>query len=126
MSRWKKALILIGIFVAWSSSMIFADGKGYSSEYFWISCSLTAIAFAIAPFWHLRTSPWYWPAIGLVGALNLGALYLLRSCVSNPDLPSKGTVQGLFILAIVVDWSIMVAACWLVSRHLPWRSLDEL
>ena len=98
-----------------------AGGWSYSSQYFWASLCVASVGFAVAPFWRLRASIWYWPTVALLVLINLAALYLKRDFVALSDLPSKGAVQGLFVLDCMACWSLMVGVAYLFDRKFPWN-----
>ena len=122
---WKKLLLVFGLFVLWFCGLIFVDGLGYPSQYFWVTGSMGAICFGVAPFWRLRTSIWYWPTVVLLIVANLATLYVEWTFISHPDLPSKGIVQTLFLLDCIASWGFMVGVCWLISRKFPWQFTDQ-
>lgn len=122
---WKKAFLSLGFFVVWFFGLIVVGGQGYPSQYFWASGAVVAIAFAVAPFWRLRSLRWYWPTITLLVVSNLALLYLEGSAVGNRDLPAKGIVQLLFVLDCLTCWGVMVCVCWLSCRQYPWQLLDQ-
>jgi hypothetical protein len=119
---WKKALLVLFCIVAWAIGLFVVGGWGYSGEYFWSSLSVTAVGFAVAPFWRLRASIWYWPTVALLVVVNLAALYIKRDYVTLGDLPSKAAVQGLLVLNCMACWSLMVGIAYLFDRKFPWNS----
>lgn len=118
-------LVVFGLFAVWICGLIIVGGWGYPSQYFWISGTLTAVGFAVAPFWRLRGSVWFWPTTVLLEVANLVLLYVERNYVANPDLPSKGAVKGLFVLDCLGSWAVIIGVCWLVSRRFPWQLAEE-
>jgi hypothetical protein len=125
MAWWKKALLTLGLFVVWLIGLIVIGGQGYPSQYFWISGGAAAIAFAVALFWKLRTSVWYWPTIAVLAVANLAGMYFARVPVGHRDLPAKGLVQLLFVADCMISWGTMVCACWLCCRLFPWQLLNQ-
>lgn len=125
MSKWKKALLALGLIALWACGLVVVGNQGYPSQYFWGSVAVTAIGFAVAPFWRLRASIWYWPAVALLGIANLAALYIERAYVSDPELPSKGVVQAILVVDCMASWSFMVIVCWLFSRRFPWQLPEQ-
>ena len=125
MAWWKKALFTLSLFSAWMCGLIFVGSYGYASQYFWLSGSLLAIGFAVAPFWRLRSSDWYWPTVVGLVLIHLAALYFERDFVGHRDLPSRGLVQGMLVIDCMASWSIMVGACWITTRRFPWRLSDQ-
>lgn len=125
MSWWKKMLITFGLFAVWFCGLIIVGGWGFPSQYFWTSGTFLAVGFAVAPFWRFRKSIWFWSTTMSLEVANLAFLYVERDNVANPDLPSKGIVQGLLLLDVMGSWGIMVGVCWLISRKFPWQQVDE-
>jgi len=121
----KKALLTLGLLAIWSCGLIFVGSYGYESQYFWISCSALAIGVAVAPFWRLRSSSWYWLTIAFLGLVHVAALYLERAFVGHRHLPPKGMVQGMLVIDCMASWSIMVGVCWVVTRRFPWQLSDQ-
>lgn len=125
MSWWKKMLISFGLFAVWLCGLIIVGGWGYPSQYFWTSGTLFAVGFGVAPFWRLRSSVWFWPTAVVIEVANLAMLYADRNIVANPDLPSKGIFEGLFLIDCLGSWGVMVCVCWLFTRQFPWQLADE-
>jgi hypothetical protein len=125
MAWWKKALATLSLLAIWSCGLILIGGYGYESQYFWFSGCALSIGVAAAPFWYLRSSSWYWPTIAVLALIHLGFLYFERQFISNRDLPSKGLVQGMFVIDCMASWGIMVAVCRIVTQRFPWRLSDE-
>ena len=125
MTWWKKMLLGFGLFAVWFIGLFVVGGWGYPSQYFWISGTFVAASVAVAPFWRLRGSSWFWPTAVLIEVVNLALLWAERGFVANPTLPSKGVVKGLMLLACMADWAIMVGACWGIRRQFPWQLPDE-
>ena len=125
MSWWKKILVVFGLFAVWFCGLIIVGEQGYSSQYFWISGTFLAVGFAVAPFWHLRGSVWFWPATVLIEAGNLALLYLGSEYIANPDLPSKGAVQTMLVIDVMGSWVIMAGVCWFFTKRFPWQLTDE-
>jgi hypothetical protein len=122
---WKKASLTLGLFVIWFVGLIVVGGQGYPSQYFWISGGAAAIAFAVVPFWKLRTSVWYWPTVAALAVANLVVMYFARLAVGHRDLPAKGLVQLMFIADCMISWGAMVCVCWLFCRLFPWQLLNQ-
>ena len=118
-------LLGFGLFAVWFIGLFVVGGWGYPSQYFWISGTFVAASVAVAPFWRLRGSSWFWPTAVLIEVVNLALLWAERGFVANPTLPSKGVVKGLMLLACMADWAIMVGACWGIRRQFPWQLPDE-
>ncbi len=122
---WKKMFLTFGLLAAWLCGLIFIDGYGYASQYFWLSISALAIGFAAAPFWRFRYSSWYWPTIAGLILTHLVALYLQRSLAAYPELPPKGAVLGMLLIDCMASWGVMVAACWIITRRFPWQLSNQ-
>jgi hypothetical protein len=118
---WKKALLVVFSILAWTVGLLIVGGWGYSGQYFWSSLCVAAVGFAVAPFWRLRGSIWYWPTVALLILINLAAMYLNRDFVAVGDLPSKGAVQGLLLLDCMACWALMVGIAYLFDRKFPWN-----
>lgn len=125
MRWWKKLLLGFGLFAVWFTGLFVVGGWGYPSQYFWTTGTLIPLTAAIAPFWKLRGSSWFWPTTVLIEMSNLALLWVERGFVANPELPSKGVVKGLMVLDCVGDWAIMVGVCWVISRKFPWQLSNE-
>ena len=121
MSKWKLALLGIGLFLLWFYGLFAMGERGYDRQYFWASECLIALSFAVAPFWRLRTTRWYWAAILLLVPAHLGALYAKWAYISDSELPSKGIFKGIVVLDCMASWCVMVGICWLTTRRLPWQ-----
>ena len=122
---WKKAVLSLCLFALWFCGLIVVGGKGYPSQYFWLSGSAFSICLAVAPLWRFRASVWYWSTVAFLIATNLATIYFARDYISNPDLPAKGVVQGLGVLDCMASWVVMVGVCYLVKGQFPWRVTDE-
>lgn len=118
-------LLGLGLFVVWFTGLIIVGDKGYPSQYFWISGTIITVAFAVSPFWRLRSSKWFWPTAILIELANLTLLWLKRGLVANPELPSKGVVKGLMLLDLAGSWAVMAGVCWLFCKQFPWELSDE-
>lgn len=125
MEWWKKALLTLGLLMVWLCGLIFIGSYGYASQYFWLSGGVLAIGVAVAPFWRLRSSTWYWPTVVVLGFIHLAALYLERTFIGQRDLPAKGLVQGMLVIDCMASWSIMVGVCWMITRRFPWQLSDQ-
>lgn len=125
MAWWKKMLLTFGLLAVWLCGLIFVGSYGYQSQYFWLSGSVLAIGFAVAPFWRFRSSSWYWPTIIILGLIHLAALYFERTFVGHRELPPKGLVQGMLVIDCMASWSIMVGICWMTTRRFPWQLSDR-
>jgi hypothetical protein len=121
MSRWKKAFVGLGLFIIWFFGLIIVGQEGYASQYFWVSGCTLAIGFAVAPFWRLRRSAWYWCTIAALTAANLSAVYVLRARAAEATLPSKGTVQLMFVIDCLACWAVMIGVCYAIYRCFPWQ-----
>jgi hypothetical protein len=97
MAWWKKACLTLGLFVVWFFGLIVVGGRGYPSQYFWVSGGAAPIGFAVAPFWKFRASVWYWPTVAMLAAANLVMMYFARIDLGHRDLPAKGFLQLLFL-----------------------------
>ena len=125
MAWWKKALLLrAGLPAVWVCGLNFAGSYGYPSQYFWLSASIAAIGFAVAPFWRFRSSNWYWPTIAAVGLIHLTALYFERQFIGRRELPPKGLFLGMLVIDCMAIWGIMVGVCWVTTRRFPWQLPD--
>jgi hypothetical protein len=125
MARWKKALVGFGSFIIWFFGLIIVGDQGYASQYFWVSGCALAIGFAVAPFWRLRRSSWYWWTIATITIANLSVIYLMRARAAVAALPSKGTVQLMLLVDCLVCWAVMVGVCYAIYRQFPWQMTDE-
>jgi len=125
MRWWKKIVITFGLFAAWFCGLIAFGERDYGSQYFWVSGCAMAIGFAVAPLWRFRSTGWYWPTVVSLGIAHLAALYSQPDFTSNPDLPAKGVVQGLFVLDCLASWAVMVAVCYFFVRKFPWQVPSE-
>ncbi|KMS54447.1 hypothetical protein V474_21660 [Novosphingobium barchaimii LL02] len=126
MARWKKALVGLGSFVTWFFGLIIVGEQGYASQYFWLSGCALAIGFAVAPFWRLRRSAWYWWTVAAITTANLSLVYLMRARAAVTELPSKGTVQLMFVVDCLACWAVMVAVCYAIYRKFPWQMASEI
>ena len=122
MSWWKKALLVLGGFLLGGFGLLLVGGWGYAGQYFWVSECAIAIGFAVAPFWRLRASTWYWPTVALLAAINLALIYVNRQYVAIGDLPSKAAVQGLLVLDCIACWLLMVGIAYLFDGKFPWNN----
>ena len=122
---WKKALLTLGLIAIWLCGLILVGSYGYEGQYFWFSFNALAISFAVAPFWRLRSSNWYWPTIAALGLVHIATLYFERTFVGHRELPSKGLVQGMLVIDCMASWSIMVGVCWIITRRFPWQLSDQ-
>ena len=125
MAWWKKALLALSLLAIWFCGLIILGSYGYEGQYFWLSCSALATGFAVAPFWRLRYSNWYWPTIAVLGLLHVAALYFERALAGRSELPPKGVVQIMLLIDCMASWSIMVAVCWIMTRRFPWQLSDQ-
>jgi len=125
MAWWKKALITLSLLAIWSCGLIFFGGYGYESQYFWFSGCVLSIRVAVAPFWHLRSSSWYWPTIAVLVVVHVGLLFFERRFIGNRNLPAKGLVQGIFVIDCMTSWGVMVAVCRVITQRFPWRLSDR-
>lgn len=121
MTRFKKALVGLGSFIVWFLGMIIVGEDGYASQYFWVSGCALAIGFAVAPFWRLRRSAWYWCTIAALTAANLSVVYVMRAQAAEATLPSKGMVQLLLLFDIMMCWFVMIRVCYAIHRRFPWQ-----
>lgn len=122
---WKRPLLALGLSALWFCGLVVVGGRGYPSEYFWLSVSALAVGFAVAPFWRFRASAWYWPTVAFLGAAHLAALAIERAYISNPTLPAKGVFLGLFVLDVMASWGVMVGVCYLLKGQFPWEMADQ-
>jgi hypothetical protein len=125
MARWKKALVGFGSFIIWFFGLITAGEQGYASQYFWVSGCALAIGFAVAPFWRLRRSSWYWWTITAITTANLSVVYIMRARAAVVALPSKGTVQLMLLIDCLACWAVMVGVCYVIYRQFPWQMTSE-
>lgn len=121
MARWKKALVGLGFFVTWFFGLIIVGEEGYASQYVWVSGCLLAIGFAVAPFWRLRRSAWYWWTIAALTAANLSFIYFMRTRAAVATLPSKGTFQLMLLVDCLACWAVLVGVCYVIYRQFPWQ-----
>ena len=105
----------------WMVGLFVVGGWGYASQYFWASGCALAIGFAVAPFWRLRASIWYWPTVALLIFANLVMLYARRDYIAYRDLPSKGALEALFVVDCMACWLMMVGIAYLAERKFPWN-----
>ena len=122
---WKKMLVVFGLFVVWLCGLIIVGEQGYPSQYFWLSMTILAVGFAVAPFWRLRGSVWFWPTTVLIEVANLALLYTEREFVANSDLPSKGVIHTMLVIDVMGSWAVMAGVCWLFNKRFPWQLEDE-
>jgi hypothetical protein len=121
MNWWKKLLVVFSTFACWMVGLVTLGAWGYESHYFWASGCAVAIGFAVAPFWRLRTSIWYWPTVALFVFMNIIALIAMREYVVRAELPSKGIIQGLLVVDCMVCWLMMVGIAYSFERRFPWN-----
>ncbi len=122
---WQRMLLTFGLIILWAISLFIVGDWGFASQYFWFSACVAAIGFAVAPFWRLKASSWYWLTILFLAVSHLVALYFERSFIAEPHLPPKGIFQMLFLADVMASWAVMVGICWTVTRQFPWNITEE-
>ena len=121
MSWWKKLLVVFSAFACWIAGLVTLGAWGYESHYFWASECAIAIGFAVAPFWRLRTSIWYWPTVALLVFMNIIVLIVMRDYVVRAELPSKGIIQVLLVVDCMTCWLMMVGIAYSFERGFSWN-----
>lgn len=120
MNGWKKFFLFLICFAFWMVGLVVVGNWGYAGQYFWSSGSALCVGFAVAPFWHRRSSRWYWPTVVFLILANFVVLYFERNLIAYRNLPAKGIVQGIFVVDCMTCWALMVGIAYLCERKFPW------